>query len=352
MFKKLCDILKEVDAVLVTSPHNLRYFTGFRGGEGVALIGNDFRFLFVDSRYTEAARGEAIDFDIIEFGGGKLLDTMYDKISVTSVKSVGFENNYMSVSEHEKYIDKLTDCTLVGLKNRLDMLRIIKTDKELGYIKRAAEIANITFKNILAKIKCGVSECEVAAEIEYTMRRLGGEGTSFETIVVSGVKSSMPHGMPGEKKLEYGDFVTMDFGCVYNGYCSDMTRTVVMGEANQKQVDVYNTVLKAQMAGLEYIKSGKAAKDADKAARDVITDACYGEFFGHSLGHGVGLLIHELPNLSPLSETILEENMVVTCEPGIYIPAFGGVRIEDLVVVKKDGILNLTSSPKELIVCG
>lgn len=351
MYKKLGDILKEVDSVLITSPHNLRYFTGFRGGEGVALIGRDFRFLFVDSRYIEAARNEAVDYEVIEFGGGKLLDLIYNKISMASVKSVGFENDYMTVSEYDKYTDKLTDCTLVGLKNKLDMLRMIKTEEELGCIQKAAEIADKAFKEVLSKIKCGVSEYEIAAEIEYTMRRLGSDGTSFDTIVVSGVKSSMPHGVPDNKKIEYGDFVTMDFGCIYNGYCSDMTRTIIIGEANQKQVDVYNTVLKAQTSGLEHIKAGVVGKEADKVARDIITDAGYGEYFGHSLGHGVGLLIHEMPYLSPLSEVVLQENMIVTCEPGIYIPSFGGVRIEDLVVVKKNGIINLTNSTKELIIC-
>lgn len=351
MYKKLCDILKEVDLVLITSPHNLRYFTGFRGGEGVALIGSDFRFLFVDSRYTEAAKTEAVDYDVIEFGGGKLFDAINEKISLTSVKNIGYENSCMTVSEYEKYTDKLKDYTFIGLKNRLDMLRMIKTAEELGHIQKAAEIADKALEEVLSKIKCGVSECELAAEIEYTMRRLGGDGTSFDTIVVSGVKSSMPHGMPDDKKLEYGDFVTMDFGCVYKGYCSDMTRTVVVGEANQKQIDVYNTVLNAQLAGLEYIKAGIISKEADKVARGIIADAGYEKYFGHSLGHGVGLLIHEMPNLSPISEIVLEENMVVTCEPGIYIPGFGGVRIEDLVVVKNNGIINLTNSTKKLIIC-
>ncbi len=351
MYKKLCDILKEVDSVLITSPYNLRYFTGFRGGEGVALIGNDFRFLFVDSRYAEAASAEAADYEVIEFSAGKLLDLIYDKISLMSTKNIGYENSYMTVSEYEKYSDRLKNCTFVGLKNRLDTLRMIKTDEEIGYIQKAAEIADKAFSEVLSKIKCGVSECEIAAEIEYIMRRLGGDGASFDTIVVSGVKSSMPHGMPSNKKLEYGDFVTMDFGCTYNEYCSDMTRTVVVGGASDKQIDVYNTVKNAQINGLQHIKAGVVGKEADKAARDVIDTAGYGEYFRHSLGHGVGLMIHELPNLSPMSDISLEENMVVTCEPGIYIPGFGGVRIEDLVVVKKDGFVNMTNSPKELIIC-
>lgn len=352
MHKKLYDILNEIDVVLITSPHNLRYFSGFKGGEGVALVGREFRYLFVDSRYTEAATIEAACFDIIEYKGGKLLDNIYEKITKHSIVKIGFENRVMTVVEFDKYAEKFSKCNLVSLENRLDMLRIVKTEEELESIKKAAQIGNAAFRTVLPMIKCGVTECEIAAELEYKMRCLGSEGTSFDTIVVSGVKSSMPHGMPGDKKLESGDFVTMDFGAVYNGYCSDMTRTVVMESASDEQREIYNTVLNAQLTGLETIKAGISGKAADAAARSVIENAGYGKYFGHSLGHGVGLMIHELPNLSPMSDIVLKENMVVTCEPGIYIPKLGGVRIEDLVVVKKDGILNLTSSPKELIVCG
>ena len=182
------------------------------------------------------------------------------------------------------------------------------------------------------------------------MRKRGASGTSFETIVVSGVKSSMPHGKPGEKKLEIGDFVTMDFGCIYHGYCSDMTRTVAMGKVSAEQKRIYETVKEAQRRGLDAIRAGVCAKEADAAAREMIRDAGYGEYFGHSLGHGVGLLIHELPNLSPRSETILRPGMIVTCEPGIYLPDLGGVRIEDMVCVTENGIENLTQLTKDLLI--
>ena len=179
------------------------------------------------------------------------------------------------------------------------------------------------------------------------MRQKGAERTSFDTIVVSGAKTSLPHGTPTDKKITYGDFITMDFGCVYKGYCSDMTRTVVLGKASDKQKEIYDIVLKAQEEAIAYIKDGVLAKDADGVARKIISDAKYEKNFGHSLGHGVGLLVHELPNVSPKSEYILKENMVVSCEPGIYIPNFGGVRIEDLIVVKNNGIVNLTSANKK-----
>jgi len=208
------------------------------------------------------------------------------------------------------------------------------------------------FQAVLPLIKIGVTELEIAAELEYQMRKRGGEGTSFETIVVSGHKSSMPHGKPSDKKIESGDFVTMDFGCMYQGYCSDMTRTVAVGKISDEQRKIYDTVKHAQEAGLSAIRAGVAGMDADKIARQVIADAGYGAYFGHSLGHGVGLLIHELPNLSPRSETILQPNMVVTCEPGIYIPNLGGVRIEDMVCVRQDGIENFTHLSKELLILG
>ncbi len=352
MWKRLADLLNEVDAVLLTSPYNLRYFSGFGGGEGVCVVGTEFKTLFVDSRYTVEAKRDAKDFEIIEYKSGKLLEMIKGVLSENGVKTLGFEDGEMSVARHSLYKETLDGVELIGLGARLNELRMIKTEKELESLRYAEKIGDMAFEAVLPMIKVGVTENEIAAEIEYQMRKLGAAGTSFETIVVSGVKSAMPHGKPDNKRIESGDFVTMDFGCVYNGYCSDMTRTVVMENASDEQIKVYNTVLAAQLKGLEMIRVGILGKDADAAARSVIDNAGFGECFGHSLGHGVGLLIHELPNLSPMSDILLEENMVVTCEPGIYIEGFGGVRVEDMVVVKKDGIENLTSSTKELIVCG
>ncbi len=352
MWKKLNRILEEVDAVMLTSAHNLRYFSGFCGGEGVCVIGRDFRVLFVDSRYTVEAKRDAAEFEVIEFGSGKLLELVGSVLSDNGVKKLGFEDCEMQVSRFDAYRKKLSGIEFVPLGSKPDMLRAVKTESEINSLRMAEKIGDIAFEKVLPMIKVGVSENEIAAEIEYQMRRLGASGTSFDTIVVSGYKSAMPHGRPDNKKLERGDFVTMDFGCVYNGYCSDMTRTVVMETASDEQIKIYNTVLLAQLKGLETIKAGISGKDADAAARSVIEAAGYGKYFGHSLGHGVGLMIHEMPNLSPVSEVILEENAVVTCEPGIYIEGLGGVRIEDMVVVKNGRIENLTASTKELIVCG
>ena len=352
MYNKLNNLLEEFDAILITSPYNLRYFTGFKGGEGTALIGKDFRILFVDSRYTVAAKSEAPDFDVIEFAGGKRIESIKQKLSEYNVLTIGFENLVMTVAELDRYNNDIKNVELSSVGDRLNLLRMIKTDEEIDCLRHAEKIGDLAFEKVLSRIKTGVSERDIAAEIEYQMRLLGADGASFETIVVSGIKSSMPHGMPDGKKLERGDFVTMDFGCIYNGYCSDMTRTVVMEKATDEQIKIYQTVLNAQLVGLETICAGIQGKTADNAARGIISDAGYGKFFGHSLGHGVGLQIHELPNLSPMSNIILEENMVISCEPGIYIEGLGGVRIEDIVVVKKNGIDNLTSSPKNLIICG
>lgn len=352
MWKKLNDILNDLDAVLLTAPHSIRYFSGFGGGEGVCLVGRNFRKLFVDSRYTVEAKRDAKAFEVIEFKGGGLLSCIRLALDENNVKVLGFEDSQMSVAELGTYEKELKGIELVGLGDRTERLRMIKTEEELECLKQAEKIGDMAFEAVLPMIKVNACENEIAAEIEYQMRKRGASGISFETIAVSGYKSAMPHGKPDNKKLARGDFLTLDFGCVYNGYCSDMTRTVVLEKASEEQIKIYNTVLSAQLTGLEAIKAGVCARDADAAARAVIEKGGFGKYFGHSLGHGVGLLIHELPNLSPKSEIILEENMVVTCEPGIYIEGLGGVRIEDMVAVKKDGNLNLTSSTKELIVCG
>ncbi len=352
MYNKLSNSLAQFDAILITSPYNLKYFTGFKGGDGVAVVSKNFRVLFVDSRYTVAAKSEAPDFEVIEFSSGKLIGAIKEKLEQNNVRSIGFENFVMTVREFERYREGISNIELTGVDDKLNLLRMIKTDEEIYYLRQAEKIGDLAFEKVLPQIKSGVSERDIAAELEYQMRLLGADGASFETIVVSGVKSSMPHGMPDGTKLKCGDFVTMDFGCVYNGYCSDMTRTVIIEKATDEQVKIYQTVLNAQLAGLEAIRDGIEGRDADGAARKVISDAGYGKFFGHSLGHGIGLQIHELPNLSPMSDIILKENMVVTCEPGIYIEGLGGVRIEDMVVVQKNGIENLTASPKDLIICG
>ncbi len=347
--QKLKKLLKDIDAVLVTSPHNLRYFTDFKGGEGVALIGKGAKHLFVDSRYTEEAKSEAKNFNIIEFGAGKRNAEILKYIKEYEIYSLGFEDGDVSVLEHISIKESFVGIEWQGCSEKLAELRMVKDEEELNWLRNAERIGVEAFESILPLLKVGTSETDIAAELEYQMRKRGSCGTSFETIVVSGSKSSMPHGRAGQKQIENGDFVTLDFGCRFNGYCSDMTRTVVVGKAGAEQKKIYETVLKAQLAGLDTIRAGILGSEVDFAARKVIDDAGYGKYFGHSLGHGVGLMIHELPNLSPASKICLKSGMVVTCEPGIYIPGFGGVRIEDMVCVTENGVENLTKLKKDLL---
>ena len=348
MFKKLLPFLNDKDVFLITSPHGLRYFTGFSGGEGAAVIGKKLKILITDSRYTEAAKKEADSFLITE--SSSYFSPLKDIVEDNNIENIFYEDSFLTVGLFEKIKGIVGDSiSFKAYSFELEKLRIKKNEFELDCIKKSEQICSNAFRNVLNSIKEGMTELELAAEIEYFMKKSGAQKTSFDTIVISGKKTSMPHGIPDNKELSYGDFITMDFGCVYNGYCSDMTRTVVLGKANEEQRKIYDVVLNAQIAALEFLSAGRKAKEADSIARNIIQKAGYGKFFGHSLGHGVGLLIHELPNLSQNSEFILEENMVVSCEPGIYIPDFGGVRIEDLVVIKENGIVNLTDAEKKLI---
>lgn len=344
----MTNIQEKAEAILLTSPHSLRYHTGFSGGEGIALMSKTENFLFVDSRYTEAAQKEAKDFTVVEFGGGKRNRELAKRISELNVKRLGFEEDVMTVSEYQSLKEALNAEEWVGCSRELRELRMVKSEDELKKLRIAEQIGVDAYLAVLPQIKEGMNENELAAELEYQMRKRGAEGTSFETIAISGKKTSMPHGRPDNKKIEYGDLITMDFGCRYEGYCSDMTRTVVLGKASEEQKKIYEIVRLAQETGLGAIRSGILGKEADNVARKVIEDAGYGKYFGHSLGHGVGLEIHELPNLSPMSEVVLKPGMVVTCEPGIYIPEFGGVRIEDMVCVTEDGYENFTQLTKEL----
>ncbi len=337
------------DGILLTSPHSLRYHTGFSGGEGIALVSEKGNFLFVDSRYTEAAQKEATEFLVVEFAGGKRNAEIAQKITDLNLKNLGFEDEFMSVAEYDSLKKDLPVEEWVGCSRSLRELRMVKTEEELRALRTAEQIGVDAFLEVLPLIKEGMTENQLAAELEYRMRRRGAEGTSFETIAISGKKTSMPHGRPDDKKIEYGDFITMDFGCKYRGYCSDMTRTVVLGKANEEQKKIYEIVRLAQEAGLAALRPGITGSEADGAARKVIEEAGFGKYFGHSLGHGVGLEIHELPNLSPMSEIVLKPGMVITCEPGIYIPDFGGVRIEDMVCITEDGYENFTHLGKELI---
>lgn len=341
-----------LDALVVTDPYNMRHISGFRGGEGCLYLSRKRRLLITDSRYTEAAEKES-DFEVAKESISRKREEILKEAVEGEGKSSGFVMGYEDQSLICCQFDRLREALpvekWVPLKNALAELRMVKSQEELECLARAEEIGDRAFEKLLPQLKVGMTELEAAALLEYLMKKEGAEDLSFATIVASGVNSSMPHAIPGEKRFEEGDFITFDFGCKYRGYCSDMTRTVVLGKASEKQREIYQVVLKAQLAALKALRAGVSGASVDKVARDIITQAGYGDCFGHGLGHSVGLEIHESPRLSPSDDTILRAGMIQTVEPGIYVPGFGGVRIEDMVIVTEEGCRNLAHSPKELV---
>lgn len=339
----------DLDAVLVSSAYNRRYLSGFTGSSGYLIITKTARYMLTDFRYIEQGKEQCIAYEIIDYYKKGLLDTIEDILLKESISSIGFEDSKLTVKEFEQLITKFESIKWIEMNNMIEEIRMIKDDSEIELIAHAASIGDAAFSHIIDYIKPGMTEIEVAIELEYYMKKNGASKLSFDSIVASGKRSSLPHAMPTNKVIEHGDFVTLDFGCIYKGYCSDMTRTIVIGEASDKQKEIYALVLKAQLNACNHIKAGIIGKVGDGYARDIIDKAGYRINFGHGLGHGLGLEVHEKPRLSLLSEDLIKENMIMSIEPGIYIPGFGGVRIEDLVLITKDGIRNFCTSPKELI---
>lgn len=335
-----------VDGVYLTSRTSHRYFTRFDNEDGALLITKSNAYAFEDFRYIEVATNTLSGaFTVIE-PKGKRSEWLGDILKREEVSRLGFEDLSMSVNAYERL--KLdVSATLVPVNNTVNKMREIKTEDEVLKMEKAQELTDKAFAHILTMLSPNMTENDVASELEYFMRKNGAEDKSFETIAVSGEKSSLPHGVPGNIKLKKG-FLTMDFGATVDGYHSDMTRTVSIGKADEEMKKLYNTVLRAQRSALEYLKAGVNTKDADWVAREIIYKD-YKGYFGHSLGHSVGLEVHEMPALSPNYNAILVPGNVVTVEPGIYIPGKYGVRIEDMVLICENGIKNFTKSPKELI---
>ena len=351
-YQKLDELLqsKKMDAVLVSDGYNMRYLSGFTGATGYLLVTRNSKTLFTDSRYTIAAKAQAPDYTVVEVGSNRDYCAVINQVlAAEQVKVLGFEALQVRYSEYMDLREHLKVKELVPLKGELARLRRIKTKEEIAFMRQAEHIGDLAFEEVLRHIRPGVTEIEIAAKLEYIMKLNGADKLSFETIVASGVNSSKPHAEPGHRRIEKGDFVTMDFGCVYKGYCSDMTRTVVVGKANKQQKTIYSTVLKAQIAVLDMLAPGLHGKEYDAVARKIIYEAGYEGCFGHGLGHSVGLEIHENPRFSMIEEDIIEAGMIMTVEPGIYVPDLGGVRIEDMVVITEDGYENFAHSSKELI---
>lgn len=340
---------KGLDGIMISNRYNMRYISGYCGDTGIVLLTKEDNLLFTDFRYIYQAQAEASGYEVIDIGNDGYAKAIARELKSRKITSLGFESDEISYTSYTQFLKELDGIQLIAYTNELSQLRMVKTSEELAKIKEAEHIGDLVFAKIIQDIKPGVTELEIAAKIEYLLKTNGAEGISFAPIVASGVNSSMPHAVPSKKAIELGDFVTLDFGCIYEGYCSDMTRTVVVGKASEKQKEIYHTVLKAQLAVLDQLKAGMKGIDVDKIARDIIYQAGYEGCFGHGLGHSAGLFIHESPRASAKSEDLILENMILTVEPGIYVKDFGGVRIEDLVLVTKDGYENYTNSPKELM---
>jgi len=342
---------KEIKWFLVINLKNLNYLSGF-DGEGFALIGADGKnYLLTDSRFTEQAQKESPDFEILIDEAKKKNARMLALkkiIEKNKIKKIVFESSNLSYADFKKYSEVFDTIKFLPTENLIEQVRMVKDKEEIIKMKKAAQIATESLKDVFETIKPGIRELDIASELAYTMRKKGAQREAFETIVVSGERSSLPHGKPSIKKINEGELITIDMGANYHNYNSDITRTIIMGKENQKQKEIFSIVLEAQKAALDFLKPGVKCKEVDSVARDIIAKKGYGEFFGHGLGHGVGLDIHELPRVSFSDDTVLLPGMVITIEPGIYLPGVGGVRIEDSVLITEEGYEILTWFPKIL----
>lgn len=339
---------ENLDSFLITSPYNLRYLTNFTGTTGLAVISLEKAFFITDFRYTEQAAAQAQGFEIIK-NVGPIFEEVADLVQKEGLRELGFEETTVSFLEYS-VLEEIIDAQLIPISGMIEELREIKDEEEIAIIEKACSIADLAYDHILKMIQPGMTEIEVANQLDFYMRSLGASGVSFETIVASGLRSAMPHGVASKKIIEQGDLITIDFGCYYEGYVSDMTRTFAIGDPGEQLKEIYQIVLEAQLAVLEVAKPGVTGKQLDAVARDYITKHGYGEAFGHSTGHGIGLEIHEGPSVSVRAEKQFVPGNIITDEPGIYLPGIGGVRIEDDLLITSDGNRVLTHSPKELII--
>lgn len=339
-----------IDAMLITNDQNRRYMTGFTGTAGLVLITRNEAYLAVDFRYVSQATLQAKDFTILQVATkADLLAEIVRQTERLEVSKLGFEQTHMSFHTYTQYKEKLK-AEMIPLTGVVEKLRMVKDEEEISIIRAAAEMADAAFTHILSFIKPGVTEIAVSNELEAFMRSKGATSSAFDIIVASGERSALPHGVASEKVIEIGDMVTLDFGAYYRGYRSDITRTIAVGEPKNELKEIYHIVLESLSKALSGIKPGMTGKAADALSRDFINEKGYGKQYGHGSGHGIGLDIHEEPFKNTNCEIVIEPNMVLTVEPGIYIPNLGGVRIEDDILITEDGVEVITKSPKELII--
>ncbi len=345
--------MTQADAVLVISEKNRMYFTGFASTFGylVLLRGNNNVFI-TDPRYYEMAQSLVEDgVEVVQIANGiSAADALLDIFNKHEIKSVGFEDTELTVQTYNTLKHQLGGVKLIAVGDDICRVRSFKTETEIDYIKKAQSITDIAFSEICKIIKPGMTERDVQVELEYQMAKNGAEGLAFDTIIASGVNTSKPHAHPTDKVIELGDPVTMDFGARYHGYCSDMTRTVFVGQPSEEMRKIYNIVLLAQTTGISNAYCGMGGREFDSFCREVIKSNGYEKFFVHSTGHSLGIDIHESPSASMRSNDILGAKQFITCEPGIYVPGVGGVRIEDLLLIEEDGITDLTTSDKNIII--
>lgn len=351
-YTKLFSLQQDIDVALILSEINRFYFTEFSSTFGVLLLTKEKPIFITDPRYYEMAeelKEQGVDTRLIEIGKSSF-DIVRDVFSELNAKNVGFEDGSVTVSEYENLKSEFPSVNFIPISSQINKLRSVKTEAEIGYVKKAQSITDTAFTKILSFIKEGVSEIDLAVELEYQMRKHGASGLAFETIIASGVNSSKPHAHPTDKKLCKGDTITMDFGASYNGYCSDMTRTVFLGEPSQEMRNIYNIVLAAQTNVINNVAVKMTGKEVDALARELIVANGYGANFTHSTGHSLGLEIHEDPRATQNSGDVFVPNQFITAEPGIYIPGYGGVRIEDLLLIKENETEDLTKSQKTIII--
>jgi Xaa-Pro aminopeptidase len=350
---KLRELMKceAIEAWLITHPINRKYVTGFTGSAGYVLLTGTQAWLLTDFRYmTQAKQQLPTTFAVVQHDAAKPLETIAEIAREAGIRELHFEQDHVSVATFHKYVEAFgSKLKLIASASMVEQLRQTKDAEEIAHIRHAVRLADEAFAHILQFLKPGMSEREVALELELHMRRAGATAPSFEIIVASGERSALPHGIASDRCLSRDEFVKMDYGAIVQGYCSDLTRTIVIGKPSPKHLEIYEIVLAAQQAVLSKLRAGMTGREADALARSVIDNHGYGDYFGHGTGHSLGLEIHEQPRLSKMEERELQVGNVVTVEPGIYLPEFGGVRIEDMVIIQENGCEILTQAPKQLI---